>query len=233
MAEIIVCGYPRSGNCWIARLFGEALDVKVVGNMGGRDSIAAEGEGRRGEGYVKQAHLFPGKQHHLSVDPKNHPPGIYLLMVRDPRDVAVSVAHYWDKSIDRAMDMMIEGPGPLELPPWKEFVASWLPHRVPILRYEDFHRDAEGELARVLLFLGLEPQKPLAEVVEHQSFEVKKAVMKRRGNRHPFGHTAQLKHLRKGETGEWREAMSIEQKRKALLAWGRMMTRLGYDENGV
>jgi hypothetical protein len=229
VAEITVCGYPRSGNVWVCRLLGEVLDVPVVGIQKGRDSLAAEGQERTGKGYVRQAHLWPGKKGHLRVNLQKHKGHIFLHMVRDPRDVAVSASHFWDWDIDETLDKMIDGPGPLELPPWSEYEESWLSRYVPILRFEDFHRDTYGELGRVLTYLGLRPQKDLADVVEHQSFAAKKAELERRGNRYPFGRVAQLKHLRKGLTGEWRDVLSREQTKRAARAWEPLLKRLGYD----
>ena len=60
MTEITVAGYPRSGNVWLCRLLGDALDVPVVGIAYGRDSLAAEGQERPNPGYVRQAHLWVG-----------------------------------------------------------------------------------------------------------------------------------------------------------------------------
>jgi hypothetical protein len=225
MVKINVCGYPRSGNVWISRLLGDALDLPVVGIKGGRDSLAAEGKERRGKGYVKQAHLWPGDSGHLRVNLDKHKDCIFLLMVRDPRDVAVSAAHYWKWTLDETLDKMIEGPGPLELPPWSVFVESWLKQYVPILRYEEFHQGAKKELTRVLEHLELEPQKDLDEVVNRQSFTVKRAELDRRGNRYPFGRTAQLKHMRKGTVGEWKDAFSPEQVKRTTV-W--KLKRLGY-----
>ena len=233
VVEITVCGYPRSGNCWIARLLGEALDVKVVGIKGGRDSVAAEGLDRPGDGYVKQAHLWPGHGGGLRVDLENKDDHIFLHIVRDPRDIAVSAAHYWDWSLDKALDKMIEGPGPLDLPSWATYVRAWMAYRIPILRYEDFHEDTKWELTKVLNHLGLEPQKDLAAVVENQSFPVKRAELERRGNRYPFKRTAQLKHIRSGKVGEWGKELSIPQKQRAFAAWRRLLHRLGYYQEAL
>jgi hypothetical protein len=228
MVEIVVAGYPRSGNVWVSRLLGDALNVPVVGVAGGRDSLAAEGKWRRGKGYIKQAHYWPGKSGNLHINPKDHKGITFLHMVRDPRDIAISAAHYWTWTIDEALGKMIDGPGPLDLPPWVVFVESWLKEYVPILRYEDFHQDAEKELTRLLEHLELEPQKNLAEVVNRQSFVVKRAELERRGNRYPFGRTAQLTHMRKGTVGEWRETFTIAQIRRSFLAWKVQIRKLGY-----
>ena len=210
MVEINVCGYPRSGNVWLSRMLGEALDVRVVGVHGGRDSLAAEGFDRKGKGYVKQAHYWPGEEGNLAIDLEKKE-GIFLHIIRNPLDIAVSSTHYWGWSIDKALDKMVDGPGPLELPPWADYVESWLKHYVPILRYEDFHKDAEGEIERILYYLELEPKKNLGEVVRNQSFAIKRRQIERGGNKLPFGRAAQLKHMRKGLVGDWRNELSKEQ----------------------
>lgn len=221
-------GYPRSGNVWVARMLGEALNVKVVGFDGGKTSIAAEGFNRKGKGYVKQAHYWPGEEGNLAID-LDEKEGIFLHMIRNPLDIAVSAAHYWNWSLDKALDKMIEGPGPLELPPWAEYVGAWFGHYVPILRYEDFHKNAAAELGKILDFLELEPQKDLDKVVRHQSFSVKRRALERGGNRHPFGRKAQLKHMRRGAVGDWRQEFSREQEKRARTAWNGLLRKGGYD----
>ena len=229
MVEITVCGYPRSGNCWIARLLGEALNVRVVGWDGGNTSIAAEGEDRPPRnGFVRQAHFWPQGRGDLRADLEQNG-HIFLHMVRDPRDIAVSMSYYWDWTLDEALDNMIDGPGPLELPPWVTYVESWFDgHFVPILRYEDFHKDARGSLTTLLDYLELEPQKDLDKVVGHQSFAAKRAEMEHRGNRYPFGRVAQLRHLRKGNVGDWQSEFNDEQNKRALKAWRKTLKKLEY-----
>lgn len=204
--------------------------MRVVGIKKGKDSLAAEGFERSGEGYVRQAHLWPGKKGRLRVDLSKNEDELFLHLVRDPRDIAVSAAHFWDWTIDEALGKMIDGPGPLDLPPWSVYVESWFAHHVPILRYEDFHKGAEKELARVLSFLNLKPQKDLAEVVENQSFTIKREELNKNGDRYPFKRDAQLKHMRRGNVGEWKEALSVEQKRATMAAWRLLLKKLDYYE---
>ena len=228
MVELVVVGYPRSGNCWIARMLGEALNVRVVGIHGGRDSIAAEGFGRNGRGHVKQAHYWSGKEGNLAINP-DEKDSIFLHIIRNPMDIAVSAAHYWEWSLDTALDKMIDGPGPLELPPWSEYVESWFRHYVPILRYEDFHEDALRELGKVLDYLELKPQKSLHEVVINQSFAIKKKMLEREGNGYPFGRVEQLRHMRRGAVGDWQQEFSKKQEQRARKAWNGLLRRVGYD----
>jgi len=209
-------------------MLGEALDVKVVGINGGRGSIAAEGFDRGGKGYVKQAHYWPGEEGNLSID-LDEKEGIFLHMIRNPLDIAVSAAHYWGWSLDETLDKMIQGPGPLELPPWSVYVDSWFKHYVPILRYEDFHEDAVGELGKILDYLELKPQKNLHEVVIHQSFSIKRKALERSGDKYPFGREAQLQHMRRGAIGDWQQEFSREQEKRARTAWNGILRKGGYD----
>ena len=224
MDTILIAGYPRSGNVWIARLLGDALDRPIDGG-----SLAAEGQDRPGLGRVMQAHFWPGTERKpLQINGQLRQDKRPILVVRDPRDVLVSAAAYWDWTLEQAFGYMVEGPGPLNLPSWRTYVEAWLQERVPIVRYEDFHQDALGELNRLLEKLGDEPRKPLEEVVERQSFAVKRAEMDNKGDDYPFGRTAQLRHLRRGSTGEWRTALPSSLARKATTAWLSLLSRLGY-----
>ena len=137
---IVVAGYPRSGNVWMARLLGDVLDRRVVGIGGGDGTLAAEGKDRNGNGQVMQAHVYPAGpvrgpgekdtffRENLQVDLDRLNGRQVVLMVRDPRDVAVSVAEFWGWSMDRALHNMIVGPGPLHLPPWAAYMKRWLGH---------------------------------------------------------------------------------------------------------
>ena len=154
-----------------------------------------------------------------------------VLMVRDPRDVAVSVAEFWGWSMDRALHNMIVGPGPLHLPPWAAYMKRWLAHAVPMVRYEELWHNTELELGNVLLQLGQRPKRALGDVVARQSFEAKRADIEARGDEYPFGKEAQLQHLRRGDVGEWRERFTERLVAKAAPEWALMLAHLGYPAN--
>jgi len=233
MDDLLVCGYPRSGNVWVSRLLGDILDRPVVG-IQGTISLATEGKKRPGPGKVMQAHVYPGECERfwcgeMQIDLRHRGNRKLVVVVRDPRDVLVSAAAFWNWSLEETMQRMIEGPGPLELPSWRVYVEAWLNKRIPIMRYEDFCHDAKTELANLLGALEEEPRKPLEEVVHRQSFDVKRAEMERYGDTYPFGKEAQLQHLRKGGTGEWQSELPSHMKRLALTVWRRPLAILGYE----
>jgi hypothetical protein len=97
-----------------------------------------------------------------------------LLIVRDPRDVAVSYLHYQRLSPDQRRT----GIGMLKpvcfyntLRAWREHTAAWLERKPHVVRYEDLKADCHGSLARILAFLE-EPIEPdlIAETVRAFEF---------------------------------------------------------------
>ena len=213
-SDICVIGYPRSGCVWLARLLGDALDWPVVGFRGGADSLAAEGYDRPGPKRVVQSHFRP------AFDCE------FVHIVRDPRDVAVSAMAYWGWTLEHAMQVMIEGPGPLDLPPWRKYVETWM--QPALVRYEDLSHGAVGELRWLV---GEMARKTLVSVVQRQSFSVRRAEIERRGDEYPFGKQAQLKHMRRGQVGEWRRVFTPDMMRWALDAWGPILQDLNYERD--
>ncbi len=91
--NIIITGYPKSGNTWVTRLTAELVNCPVAGFWGEEDrkEIAQEGERRNSEYLCYKSHNGYGvladliRQKNVSI--------IYVL--RDPRDIAVSGAHFF------------------------------------------------------------------------------------------------------------------------------------------
>jgi hypothetical protein len=90
--NIIVAGYPKSGCTWATRLVAELVGCPVAGFWkSGKNEIAIEGANR-----VSDFRCY--KSHHqlseLGIEPND--PGTRLIYVlRDPRDIAISAANYF------------------------------------------------------------------------------------------------------------------------------------------
>lgn len=93
MKNIIIVGYPKSGNTWLTRLTAELVGCPVVGFWKEplNDDVAREGHDRISNFRCFKAHH---QLHQLSTDDDsdiNH----IIYMIRDPRDVAISAAHFF------------------------------------------------------------------------------------------------------------------------------------------
>ncbi len=166
--------------------------------------------------------------------------GLYL--VRNPRDVALSLAGLLDKTVDEAISRMemsdlVMGRslhGQKEALPnlwgsWSQNVESWLatePFPVHVVRYEDLRRDTAGFFAGMLKALGVEPDDGhLAAAVaatdlaslRHQ--EDTKGF-KERPSRHRF--------FGDGRVGGWRDRLTFDEVQRIEAIHGQTMRKLGY-----
>ncbi len=168
-----------------------------------------------------------------------------IVIVRDPRDVAPSLAHHSGIPIDQAVAMMDDEQAAFcgkadrqhnqlrqQLPRWSGHAASWLDQTdIPVLlvRYEDMQADAAGQLRRVLAFAERPASdEDIARAVGFARFEQLRGQERDRGFREaPRPHQGG-NFFRRGESGAWREELTTEQVARIEAAHAPMMRRLGY-----
>jgi hypothetical protein len=181
---------------------------------------------------------------HECFDPR-YPRVIYIL--RDPRDVAVSLYYYLLKmralsdgySMDNFVVRFINAnvvPYLDRMGCWEDHVLSWLRLRVGkpgfvLIRYEDLVDNPVKELAKLAPLLGV---GFTSEIIERavsacsagnmRSMETKQSkdwlVTKK--------SRQDIRFVRKAKSGGWRDELSEASVRAIEHAWGATMRELGY-----
>lgn len=168
-----------------------------------------------------------------------------ILIVRDPRDVAPSLANHHRSSIDDAIAFMNDPevvyagrPGRLhqqlrqKLLSWSSHVASWLDQAdIPVhsIRYEDMQSDTVATFRRALHFAGHPASdEAITRAVRYADFAELHRQEAEKGFRElppkPGGAF-----FRRGVVGGWRDELGVEQVAQIEAAHAPMMLRLGYE----
>ncbi len=166
-----------------------------------------------------------------------------VYLVRDPRDVAISLAFHNSTSIDAAIELMNAPDGALcrgrkgqppqlrqRLNGWSGHVASWLDQTdtpVHLLRYEDMRADPVTAFTRALAF-AQRPATPgeIEQAVRHADFGELQRQESEKGFGERMSRTAPF--FRAGEAGAWRRELTPDQVARVEVAHAPMMDRLGY-----
>ena len=169
-----------------------------------------------------------------------------IVIVRDPRGVAPSLANHNNSSIDDSISFMNNSEAAFsgqsgrqhhqlrqQLPGWSGHVASWLEQRdipVHLIRYEDMQADTAGVLARALAFAGrAAAETEIARAVKFAAFDELKAQERERGFREAPRPHAGGTFFRRGEAGAWRDELTAEQVARIECDHAAIMRRLGYE----
>lgn len=153
--------------------------------------------------------------------------GKKVYIVRDPRDRAISAAKYYTSDYmlkyypqeERDARRFLEKNFEQLMLEWVWHVYDHLrlsrPHNIHIAFYEGFLLDFQGELARLLSYLGVAmdgaQRKALQEAMSFATLKSKNP-----------------KHLKKGQSGYWMDQLTEEQINKADMIAGPLIRYLNY-----
>jgi hypothetical protein len=168
-----------------------------------------------------------------------------LVIVRDPRDIAVSLACHIGGTIDQAIEAMRDDDHAFcsallsqapqlrqHLGSWSDHVASWLDQPdVPahLLRYEDLEARPIDAFGCAMDFVGrncddeqIERAIRFADLSELQRQEREKGFTE-------ASSESKVAFFRSGRSGVWKDELSAAQVARIERDHGAMMSRLGYD----
>jgi len=163
-----------------------------------------------------------------------------LHLVRDPRDVCLSLAAHNSITLDRAIGVMgasdfplVSGAGTGTISEiragWSRHTLSWLeaPLRTLMIRYEDLLMQPATSFAVITRFCGLDVSaQAIDESIRRTSFdrlaeqESARGFLERPSTMSGF--------FRVGRAGQWRSVLSPAQVKRIERDHGNVMERLGY-----
>jgi hypothetical protein len=171
-----------------------------------------------------------------------------VYIIRNPLDVAPSLANHNNVDIDTAIAQMSDPAHALarsgrklsaqllqRLGTWSHHVQSWVDAcdlKTYVLRYEDMQANPVASFDLAFRFLGL-PDRPekLTRAIADCRFEKLAAQEEMNGFRERPAKTARF--FRKGMVGDWRNTLTKEQAFRVVRDHETVMRRFGYiDEAG-
>ena len=244
---IYVAGYPKSGTTWITRLLGDVLSCKTGGSLPAEDKkeIATAVYGEDSYITIRKGHFVLMdtiasspviKPHRLQWKGLRESSHKVVLIVRDPRDIAVSGAFHWKVSVSSFLTDMIKGTnGMRTMGPWNVFMREWLAKYkkfdAVIVRYEDMLQGANSleKLLNDLRFIV--NNQIIAESYERQNFQNRIADVIQNGHNYNLGKAFNLKFMRKGIAGDWRNHFTREDAKKSESHFGDLLRHFDYEQD--
>jgi hypothetical protein len=162
-----------------------------------------------------------------------------IYVVRDPRDVAISLTHHFGLDLDGAIAMLNNPAGQTAADAgnvaqfygsWSMHVQSWTGRPSPqlhVVRYEDMQAAPLRTFRGVAAFLGLKPERErLDKAIRFSSFRVLQAQEQKHGFKERSAHARAF--FREGKSGQWKKLLSPAQAERLVAAHGEQMRRFGY-----
>ena len=229
--DVWIASYMKSGTTWLQQI------VRLIRNNGEKSDMKLDFAVPWLEGSSKFLPEFdldkmplPRAFHShfpyslLPCGPPHTTPCKYIYVVRNPKDVAVSLYFYTRLTIPYFRDMSWEAF-------WKQYIEegfeygnyfdhlqSWLPHttdqNVLFLKYEEMKKDLQEAVSRIASFIGVAlPSDTITKIAQATSFEnMKQDDTANKGWREDFKlENGGSLFMRKGHVGDWKNFLTTEQ----------------------
>jgi len=239
--DIFLVSYMRSGSTWCRFLFGNLVQQEEPVTFINLNRIVPTIESYPDRILRRLPRILKS---HEPFDPR-YPRVIYL--VRDPRDIAVSLYYYSQKirilPNDYSMDIFVRRYIDDTILPlwnrrgsWEDHVLSWIRLRQGrstfcLIRYEDLLSDPVAQLSKAARILRIEPAPERIErAINLSSASNMRSLEQVQWKKWKVSkHTrADIPFVREASSGFWRNHLSEFAVRNIEQAWGETMHELGY-----
>ena len=168
--------------------------------------------------------------------------GGFVYLIRDPRDICISLAKHMNINIDHSIDIILNQKKFVtnvfkvneSVCTWKEHVESWVNFKtVPrlILRYEDMLNDNENTMNQIVNFLNIiynNTKKINRETINRTIEKTKFDNLQKMEEIGGFVEATNDNFFRKGKINQWKKILSNKQKNDFEKILGNTMSKLGY-----
>lgn len=220
--DAYLISHPKAGRTWVRMILAQLLKLY------GGDPTTRELIRYRHDGF--ESHLLSFRLPYYDW-PERVDKSLWIgkdvaLLMRDPRDIAVSYyfeLRYREKKIHMDLPQFIrdEHMGIYQI---IYFYNQWLNQkRVPylLITYELMKQDCVGQISKICKYLFLKADRPMIErAVEASSFENMRRIEEQGLETHYFSNRGSLRCLdkdnpeayktRRGEIGGWRKYLTLE-----------------------
>jgi hypothetical protein len=228
--EVYFLSYPKAGRTWLRLLVGKALIDELA--LAGASPMELSDLHRHSDVIPRMRVTHDDdpqlkRPEEVERDKSRYAGKSVVFLVRNPRDVVISYYFQASKRRDRfagtPSEFLRHPVGALDT--IIAYYNAWAdqrsaPERFCLVRYEDLHRDAAGQLERVLATFGRAPRREVVDgAVEYARFDNMRALEKKNA----FG-SARLRpgdeadpesfKTRKGKVGGYREYLTPDD-----IAW--------------
>jgi aryl sulfotransferase len=162
-----------------------------------------------------------------------------ILIVRDPRDVAISKANHMSTNIDKSIQLLNEkgygldpeGGAPSIVSSWSAHTLSWYQVADLVVKYEDMVSDTHAVLRQVLQVLNWDiNEDKINDAVNACQF----ANLQKQEQQKGFIEAVEgTQFFKVGRSGYWREILTAEQANQIIDDHAEVMELLGYDTSRV
>jgi hypothetical protein len=234
--DVFLASYQRSGSTWLRFLLCEALAKQAADFSNVKCLIPDVREYRRGPLLLNGGRLIKTHEPYR----REYKKAIYV--VRDPRDVAISLYEFDrpGRDFDNFVRSFVRGKASPH-GTWHRNVGSWLSSPLAengnllVIKYEALRLDTQGTLALILRFLGVTADKEaVCSAVANNDLQRMRAKedRARASGVEVSGESIRSKGrgVRKGSIGEWHERLTQNQARLIEDHAGDLLASLGYPE---
>ncbi|SRR5713101_2901158 len=237
--DVFIVSYPKSGNTWTRFLIANLVYPDKSPDFRNINELIPDPEA------LSKRHLAKMARPRIIKTHQYFHPGYrkIILVVRDPRDVAVSLYHFQRKmrvysdefQIDKHVNRFVFNANPL-YGSWGENTASWLATRGKnpeflLVRYEDILKDPAEELRRIADFLRIEASpEGLALAVERSSADNMRKLERSQALIWTSTKATRqdIPFVRTAKAGNWQTELPQTSVIEIERAWGDIMHYLGY-----